>query len=259
MSRGSRHDLPDLVDRQVERGLRNTTFSAAVAPADDDHTLPYVTLSRAAGVDATTYARAIARRTGFRLVDDDLVEAVARCAGVPRAVAITYDMNPHAQLEQMIADLPFMHLFSEDEYVRCLARTVHRFAETASSVFVGHAAGMILSPRRGVRVHLTAPMGARSRWHALTSGLDIEDARRQVEAEDARRQLFCERHWGFKIDGHHAADLVLDVTLASEDALASQVSEALRERLAVVGSARTADGRLTRMRTVNHRAPRLMP
>lgn len=254
MSRGSRHDLPDLVDRQVERSLRTTTFSAALAPTDTDATLPYVTLSRAAGVDATTYARAIARRTGYRLVDDELVDAVAHCAGVSRAVALTYDLNPHAELEQMIADLPFMHLFSEDEYVRCLTRTVHQFAEASSCVMVGHAAGMILSPRRGLRVHLTAPLIARARWQALTDGTDLQTAQRRVESEDARRQLYCERHFGFAPDSPHAADLILDITQASEDTLAAQVAEALKERLALLGRAQRAGQSELRVKPQNHRA-----
>jgi len=234
MARGRRHDVSALVERNIERARREA--SQEIGEPGPAPTLPYVAFSRATGIDARPIASAIADRLSFRVLDHELVAEIAREAYVPEDVVRTYDQNPHDQLEQMIADLPFMHLFSEDEYVRHLTRVVRRFAAQGRVVLVGHAASMVLPAGSGVRVFLTAPLEVRTRWTAITDGIDLDEARRRVDAEDERRRIFSERHFGFAPDSLHVTDLVIDVTAHGPEAVADHVVEALAERLALHAS-----------------------
>ena len=227
MFKGSRPDLAALIERQAKRYELESRVTEVPPPP----TLPYIAISRDAAVDALPVARAIADRTQFRVLDDELVDEVARSAGVPRDVVLTYDLNPHAQLEQMIADLPFMHLFSEDEYVHHLGAVVRDLAATGRVVLVGHAASMVLPPGSGVRLHLTAPESVRAVWCAITDGVDPYEALTRVRAEDARRRRFYERHFGFAADSPHANDLVMDITAYGQGAIADRVCQLLGERL----------------------------
>lgn len=238
MRRGCRHDVAELIDRQIELARVRTQAEresraderAAAAPV-----LPYVAISHDAAVDPVPVATAIAEHLGFLVVDQALVDEVVHTTGVPRDVVETYNLNPHAQLEQMIADLPFMKLFSEDEYVRHLVRAVRRFAALGRVVLVGHAATLALPAGKGLRVHLTAPLDERARRRALTAGVDLPVARAQVEEEDRRRRVFCERHFGHAFDAPSATDLILDVAAHAPLAIADRACSELTARL------RTAD------------------
>jgi cytidylate kinase len=244
MRKGIRHDLAALIDRQVERYSRCAPLDEEPAGKERRKAHAHVAVSRDAGVDAGPVARAIGDITGFELLDRELVEGIARSARVPATVATIYDLNPHDELEQMIADLPFMKLFSEDDYVHHLRTVVSELAGHGRVVFVGHAAGLVLPAARGVRVHLTAPLEERARWRAIADAVSIDEGRKRIDDEDRRRRRFCESHFGHAPQHMEVADLIIDVTNTGPREIARIVLQCL-ERKGLASSRRTASEQAT--------------
>lgn len=188
-----------------------------------------ITISREYGSGGTEIARRIAERLGWKLVDDPLLEEIARRAAVPCEVARRYDECVNSWFYRLIqavwrggyegsASWVESGAFDADQMMRLWSQVIREAAEMGKVVIVGRGAQCILRGREDVfHVSVYAPLGFRirtlRRMLGLSAGLE-----KLAEETDRRRAAFVQRYFGEDWKDDRLYDIVLDSSIGFDSA-----------------------------------------
>ncbi|MES1259277.1 MAG: cytidylate kinase-like family protein [Gemmatimonadota bacterium] len=175
-----------------------------------------ITISREYGAGGSSVARAIAERLGWKLVDNQLVEEIARRAGMTTAEAQEKVERGPTFVERLIRALaasnpelltPASVSPPEAEDAKLKEITEQVVAESASNhaVLVGRAASAVIGRREdALHVKLIGSLEYRRAVVAERLSVSLEEAARRIRDVDAHRaeyhRKWYARDWG---DPHH--------------------------------------------------------
>jgi cytidylate kinase len=189
-----------------------------------------VALSRLPGAGALELGRRLADRLGYAFFDIELVDQIAREAGLRAELVRDVDEHVRSAIGRIVAEAFRHERFTESDYVRHLVHVVASLGERGAAVILGRGSPFILSPDRALRVLVVAPREARLERIAKREGLSRPDAERRLARLDAERREFNLHHFGVDADAPTLYDLCLNTAQLSFDAAADVAVAALRAR-----------------------------
>lgn len=167
----------------------------------------FITISREFGAGGSTVAQLVADRLRWRVVDNQVVEEVARRAGLsPDDVARREERGPSfierlaralsaATPELLTNDQVDPPEADEARLVKITEQVVDDACQEGNAVLVGRAAVALLARREdALHARLVAPVSHRIRVVAERLGLSDEEAERRIKATDANRDRY-HRQW----------------------------------------------------------------
>jgi cytidylate kinase len=167
----------------------------------------FITISREFGAGGSSVAQMVADRLRWRVVDNQVLEEVARRAGLsPDDVARREERGPSfierlaralsaATPELLTNDQVDPPEADEARLVKVTEQVVTDACEEGPAVLVGRAAVALLSRREdALHVRLVAPVANRIRVIAERFGIGDEEAERRIKATDANRDRY-HRQW----------------------------------------------------------------
>lgn len=165
-----------------------------------------ITISREYGAGGSTVARMVAERLGWRLVDNEIVEEIARRAGLSVAEAQDKVERGPTFVERVARALatstpealaPASVQPPEAEDARIMRITEQVLSDEAGNhaVLVGRAAVSVIGRREGaIHVKLVGTLDYRRQVIADRLGVSIEAAERRIRDVDAHRAEY-HRRW----------------------------------------------------------------
>lgn len=165
-----------------------------------------ITVSREYGAGGSTVARDVAERLGWRLVDNQLVEEIARRAGLTTAEAQERVERGPTFVERLVRALaasnpelltPASVQPPEAEDARLKQITEQVVSESAGdhAVLVGRAAGAVIGRRDdALHIKLVGTIEYRRQIIAERLGVSVEEAERQIRDVDGHRAEY-HRRW----------------------------------------------------------------
>lgn len=195
-----------------------------------NHPTRMVTVSREFGSGGGAMAARVADLLGWRLVDRDLIGAVAERLGVPEHEVAPRDEHIAGIAERVgtyLADaFPEMLIPPppeppvDDRTVRVLVEATLREAAVSPLVVVGHGAQCIFADLPGtLHVRVWAPLDERVRRVAERLALRTREARARTLREDAARRDYLRHHYDIDVAAVRHYDLILNTgRIAVEDA-----------------------------------------
>jgi cytidylate kinase len=191
-----------------------------------------VAVSRESGSRGGSIARRAARKLGWQVYDQELLEYMAQETAVRQGVLEGLQGAPGAWVEARMDRLLREQNLSQHPLVGNLARVVLSLGAQGGVVLIGRGAGCILPRETTLNVRIVAPLPERiaymSQWMRLTQ----EDAAERVESRDRMRNEFVSTHFHRHPGDVHQYDLVLNTSLLGEDACAELIAQAARARVA---------------------------
>jgi cytidylate kinase len=175
-----------------------------------------ITVARQVGVAGEEVAQLIAKKSGFRYIDYQVIQEAASEAGVSPETVSEAEHTPSlmTRILEALARNPSMPvaawadpiplsttpLYTSADYRRFVEDVVRDLAEQGSCVIVGHAAQVILRGRLDtVRVLVSGSPDFRARRIMAGMNVDEQTALRTVERTDAERldwyKRFYETGW----------------------------------------------------------------
>lgn len=167
----------------------------------------FVTMTREYGAGGSTVARRVAELLDWRLVDNELIEEVAKRAGVSTEVVAEREERAPTFIERLARALamatpellgPDTMAAPEAEEARLVKITEQVMADLCAegdSVFVGRAAVAMLHDRAdALHVRLVASAEHRATVIAARLGVSLEEAAKRVHDVDADRTRY-HRQW----------------------------------------------------------------
>lgn len=175
-----------------------------------------ITVARQVGVAGEEVAQVVARATGYRYIDYQIIQEAAAEAGVSPETVSEAEHTPSllTRILESLARNPSMPvaawadpipltttpLYTSADYRRFVEDVVRDLAEQGNCVIVGHAAQVILRGRLDtVRLLVTGSPDFRARRIMAGMNVDEQTALKTVERTDAERidwyKRFYETGW----------------------------------------------------------------
>jgi cytidylate kinase len=190
-----------------------------------------VTISREAGSRGGSIARRTARKLGWQVYNQELLEYIAQEGAFRPGV---YDnLSPAAAewVEQRLQTLRRDENLSQHPSIAELARIVLVLGAQGEAILIGRGAGCILPVETTLNVRIMAPLADRIAYMSQWLRLTVEEAAEQVEARDRRRAEFISTHFHRQPSDIYQYDLLLNSSLLGEELCSDLIVQAARGKL----------------------------
>ncbi len=204
-----------------------------------------VTISREYGSGGGEVARRLAQQLGWRLVDHEIVERVARTLGVSEAEAEAHDERVEGFVARLLRSmqrvdpnlmsgapvLPVSAEMEQNEYQEALADVVKAAITDGHTVIVGRGSQALLAERRDVlHVRVIAPLAVRVGYVMQREGLNQDEAKERIQLKDRSRMRYLQAAHNLQSDDPHLYDLVVNSAILDLDSITSLIITALEDK-----------------------------
>jgi cytidylate kinase len=200
-----------------------------------------VAVSREAGARGETIGRRVAKKLGWQVYNQELLEYTAQ-EGPFRHVMAHLPQNAARWAEERLQVLHREQNLSQHPSVADIARIVLALGAEGEVVLIGRGAGCILPSASTLHVRIVAPVEDRIAYMRQWLRLSEHEAAEQVRVRDARRAEFIETHFHRHPNEVHQYDLVLNSSLLGEELCADLIERAAKGKLAAWLGAEAFEG-----------------
>jgi cytidylate kinase len=189
-----------------------------------------IAISREAGARGGTIGRRVARKLGWQVFDQELLEYTAQ-EGTFRQ-DFTENLSPEALrwAEDRLQELLRAEQLSQHPSIVNLARVVLALGAQGEVVLIGRGAGCILPPPNTLHVRIVAPLSDRIAYLAQWERLTVEEAAERVRLRDNRRAEFITTHFHRQPTDPYQYDLLMNSSLLGEELCADLIAESARAK-----------------------------
>jgi cytidylate kinase len=195
-----------------------------------------VAVSREAGSRGGSIGRRAARKLGWQVYDQELLEYVSQDGPMHQELIDGLPAGAADWLGQRLEQLQREQSVSQHPSILRLARAILALAAQGGVVLIGRGAGLLLPAETTLHVRVLAPLADRIAYIGQWLRLTGEEAAERVRLRDARRAEFLGTHFHRQPGETHQYDLLLNSSLLGEELCADLVAGAARDK----GAARFA-------------------
>ncbi len=167
-------------------------------------------VSREAGAGGGALARIVGQRMGWKVYDEELVEAIAHRMQVPIDEVRALDELPPSVVQDWLLPLREEYYAPQEAYLDHLAKLIEAIGRAGDSILVGRGAGFMLPRESTLSIRVIAPLRERALRLAERMGVSVRTARRAARDLDRRRAQFDRTMHRANANDPHNFDLVLD-------------------------------------------------
>jgi cytidylate kinase len=191
-----------------------------------------IAISRETGSRGGTIAHRAARKLGWPVYNQELLEYIAQEGAFRQGV--TENQTPAAArwAEQRLDVLLREQNLSQHPSIAELARVVLALAAQGECVIIGRGAGCILPAESTLDVRIIAPRADRIAYMSQRLRLSLEAAALEVGQRDRQRTEFIATHFHRQPSDIYQYDLVLNSSHLGEELSAELIAQAARAKLA---------------------------
>ncbi len=195
-----------------------------------------ITISRQYASGGAQVASLVAKQLGWRVIGNELIDAVAQRAGIPAEEVQAREDRPPGFVERLAriasAQLPDLFLpapamgqpIGEGNLIRVTRSVVCEIAAEGRCVFVGRASAAVLARRLdALHVRLVAGPEFRRRVAVEAMGVPDHDADAIVARRDANRARYHREYYARDCDDPRHYDLVLNTERLGFDGAADLI------------------------------------
>lgn len=191
-----------------------------------------IAVSRETGSHGGTIARRAARKLGWTVYNQELLEYIAQEGAFRQG--ITENQTPAAAqwAEHYLDHLLHAHKLSPHPAIIELARVVLALGAQGECVLIGRGAGSILPAESTLAVRIIAPLPERIGYMSQRLRLSVEATAEEVRQRDRQRAEFIATHFHRQPADIYQYDLILNSCPLGEELCAELIAQAARAKLA---------------------------
>ncbi|MCI0738425.1 MAG: cytidylate kinase-like family protein [Gemmataceae bacterium] len=169
-----------------------------------------IAVSRETGALGTSVARAVGKRLGWQVYDQELLQKLADDKNWRVEQLESMDEREVGWLNEMVHSWASDSFVSQTAFVRALAETILTLGQRGHCVIVGRGAAQLLAPSSTLRVRLVAAMEDRIRVIRQEKRLSADEAARYIETTDRERIRYLRDHFQMDPTDPLGYDLILN-------------------------------------------------
>ena len=179
---------------------------------------PYIAISRETGVDAGEFATVLAKESGWKVLDRELLDHLAEQYHWSRIALDYVDERTASWFHDTFGKWLDDQVVSQAEYVRRLGSIILLAAQNETNVFVGRGAQFFLPADRGLAVRIIAPKEQRITRVVERRQCSPRDAEKFIDETDKGRAEFVQRYFQRDVADPHLYDLVINLEHTTREA-----------------------------------------
>ena len=187
-----------------------------------------ICISREAGAGAGQLAKLIGQGLGWKVYDEELVEAIAHRMGSPIEEVRALDELAPSMVQDWLLPLREEYYAPQEAYLDHLAKLIEAIGRAGESILVGRGAGFMLPRDTTLSIRVIAPLKVRAQRLAERMGVSPRTARRAARELDRRRAQFDRTMHRANPNDPHNFDLVLNTDSLGLEIAAEVVISAVR-------------------------------
>jgi cytidylate kinase len=169
-----------------------------------------ICISREAGAGASALAQLVGQGLGWKVYDDELVEAIAHRMASPIDEVRALDEQAPSMVQDWLLPLREEYYAPQEAYLDHLAKLIEAIGRAGESILVGRGAGFMLPRETTLSIRVIAPLKVRAQRLAERMGVSTRTARRAAKDLDRRRAQFDRTMHRANSNDPHNFDLVLN-------------------------------------------------
>lgn len=170
--------------RKWERAKEERKTAGAFSP---NHC---ICLSRSIGTGALEVAEFLSKKTGYQVVDKEIIEHMAKDSSLTERLINFYDERFPEQMSELLVSLSIEKKFAKNDYIKQLATTVTALSHTEPTIFVGRGTHLILPRHTILSVQLICSRKNRIEKFAKLLGIDRGEAETRIKRIDDEHHDF---------------------------------------------------------------------
>jgi cytidylate kinase len=190
-----------------------------------------IAVSREAGSRGSTIAGRAARKLGWSVYNQELLEYTAREGLIRHDIRETLSAEAIQWADEQLEKLLREQTISQHPSIQELARTVLALGAMGEVVLIGRGAGLLLPRASTLHVRIIAPVSDRIAYMSQWLRLTWEQAAEQVRQRDSRRAEFLATHFHRQPHDNYQYDLILNSSLLGQDLSAELIAQASRAKI----------------------------
>ncbi len=187
-----------------------------------------ICISREAGAGAGQLAKLIGQKLGWKVYDEELVEAIAHRMASPIEEVRALDELAPSVVQDWLLPLREEYYAPQEAYLDHLAKMIEAIGRAGESILVGRGAGFLLPRETTLSIRVIAPLKVRAQRMAERMGVSPRTARRAARELDRRRAHFDRTMHRANPNDAHNFDLVLNTDSLGLEIAAEIVTSAVR-------------------------------
>lgn len=213
-------DSPHHGDRGARHPLTSETMPTGLT----------IALSREAGARGGTIGRRVARKLGWQVYDQELLEYVAHEGPLRQELVDQLTPAAAAWVEARMELLLREQIVSPHPSVVQIVRTILALGSHGKVVLIGRGAGSVLPQKSTLHIRIVAPLEDRIAYMSQWLRLTVEEATERVRLRDARRAEFLATYFHRQPTDVYQYDMLLNSSLLGEDRCADLIVQAARDK-----------------------------
>ncbi len=182
-----------------------------------------ICLSRGIGVGALEVAEFLSERTGYRVIDKEIMEYMAKDSTLTEKIIEFYDERVPGKMRELLVALSIEKKFFENEYIQQLAKTVTALAHTEPTIFVGRGTHLILPRHTILSVKLICSRKRRIERLSKMLGVDEGEAEKRLNTMDDEHHEFFKAVYLRKKVSSDEFDLVINMDFINSGYQVAQI------------------------------------
>lgn len=217
----------------INRALRLFHVRERIATPEDTANSfihPFITIARDPGSGGAPIAKAVADMLGFTLVDDVIIEEVARSTRKRSAIIKEIDEKNRSKIEDVVHSILNVEYVDEESYITALVRILLAHAQKGKCVILGRGGNFITPFGKGLHVSITAPYDIRLQRAMDYEGHSREKAKEVLAKVEEDRRQFVQQYFRADLKRRNAFDLTINTAYFSVPQARDIIIEAFHQK-----------------------------
>lgn len=224
-----RQNAADLANRYIREWddrrlkLKGTTTEPSLPAA--------ICFSRKIGVGALEVADILAKKMGYRVVDREILDTIAKQGDLSKQTVALFDERYPGRIGEFLSLAFGEKAFIRSDYARHLFEAVYALAAMAPTIFVGRGAHLLLPRDRTLAVRCICSKAHRVSRLARILNVSEKEAKKSLDQVDKEQKDFFKGVYGKKGASPYEFDLIVNFDYISRpEAVADIVHEAFKAK-----------------------------
>ncbi len=177
------------MDRLVEKAIQKSLAERVTRHKIKNVYHPDIVVNREPGSGGRIVAKKLAKKLGWQLLDEALMDQLAEELSIPVDEFKNVDEHSRSWISDTFQSIFNKNYISDVRYINHLKRVIAHAAKKGDLVIVGRGANHILPPDKCLNVRITASLSTR-----IENTLKYENKKSKIEAESWVKKIEAERH-----------------------------------------------------------------
>jgi cytidylate kinase len=193
-----------------------------------------ICFSRKIGVGALEIADILAKKTGYRVVDREILEHIANKSKLSERTVALFDERYPGRIREFLSMTFGEKSFIESNYTRQLFSAVFSISHLGPTIFVGRGVHLLLPRETVLAVRLLCSKAYRIERLARILNVAEKEAEDKLDQIDKEQRDFFKRVYGKKDASPYEFDLVINCDHIKEPQWAAEIiAKALEEKFSI--------------------------